>query len=218
VLNINGTLCLYNGPLSPQPPKSEPVWEGHTDGTIYGCTYTNGRFGAPVTIGFWATTPPALPPPDPAVLAQQALATMNLHAVTIGIVPEPRAGSIGIIGMPTWMWVDNPTQTTIGPVTSSASLRGYTVTATARVARIVWNMGDGSTVTCTGPGTPYADSYGKQSSPTCGHTYTRPGSYAVSATSYWQVTWTGIGQTGMIPIDFTSTAAITMGEVQVLNQ
>jgi hypothetical protein len=74
------------------------------------------------------------------------------------------------------------------------------------------------TVTCTGPGVPYADSYGKQSSPECGHTYTRQGRYTVSATSYWTVNWSGIGQTGTIPIDFTTTTNITMGESQVINQ
>ena len=106
----------------------------------------------------------------------------------------------------------------MGPITRTASARGYTVTATAEVTKIVWNMGDGQSVTCTGPGTPYADSFGKKSSPTCGHTYTRQGRYTVSATSYWTVAWSGIGETGVIPIDFTSTTAITMGESQVITQ
>ncbi len=123
-----------------------------------------------------------------------------------------------MIGMPTWMWVSNRADNTWGPITREATAAGFTVTATAKVVKIVWNMGDGSSVTCTGPGTQYSDGYGKQSSPTCGHTYTRPGSYAVSATSYWEVSWSGIGQSGVIPVNFTSTANITMGEVQVLNQ
>jgi hypothetical protein len=91
------------------------------------------------------------------------------------------------------------------------------VTATAKAQRTVWTMGDGSTVTCTGPGTPYAASYGKQSSPTCGHTYTRQGIYTVRATTYWVVTWAGIGQTGTIPLNFSDTTTITMGEAQVLS-
>ena len=218
-ISINGRMCTYTGPITPQPPKSDAVWEEHTDGTIYGCEYITGVLGAPVTIQFWAADPPqALPPPDPAVLAQQALASMNLNAINIGIVPESAPGRIGVIGLPSWMWVAGPSSTTIGPITRSASTRGYTVTATAKVAKIVWNMGDGQTVTCHGSGTPYADSYGKQSSPTCGHTYTRQGRYTVSATSYWTVTWAGIGQTGSIPIDFTSSTDITMGESQAITQ
>jgi len=152
------------------------------------------------------------------VLAQQAIALMGLRAITIGIVPEPRAGSVGIIGMPTWMWAQNPSQSTWGPVTKSASAAGSTVTATAKVDRVVWAMGDGSTVACTGPGTAYLDSFGKEPSPSCGHTYTRQGAYTVRATSYWTVLWAGAGQSGTIPLTFTQTTNITMGEAQVLTQ
>ena len=79
-------------------------------------------------------------------------------------------------------------------------------------------MGDGSTVVCRKPGTPYADRFGKRSSPDCGHTFTRQGAYTVRATSYWVVTWAGIGQTGTIPLSFTQSTVITMGEAQVLTQ
>ena len=79
-------------------------------------------------------------------------------------------------------------------------------------------MGDGSTVTCTGPGTRYEDRYGKSPSPTCGYRYTKQGEYTVRATSYWEVAWNGIGRSGTIPLTFTSTATITMGEVQVLRR
>jgi hypothetical protein len=168
----------------------------------------------------WAASPPAGPaaPPDPRVLAQQAIALMRLRAINIGIVPEPRTGSVGIIGMPTWMWAQNPSQSTWGPVTKSASAGGSTVTATAKVDRVVWAMGDGSTVACAGPGTTYQDSFGKKSSPSCGHTYTRQGAYTVRATSYWTVLWAGVGQSGTIPLTFTQTTKITMGEAQVLTQ
>jgi hypothetical protein len=207
----------YIGPDPSNPPKTDPVWEGHTDGAIYLC-YSPDIIGTNA-YSFWSLTPPAGPaaPPDPRVLAQQAIATMGLRAVAIGIVPEARAGSVGIIGMPTWMWVADPGEQTWGPMTRSASAGGYTVTATAKVDRVVWVMGDGSTVTCKTPGTPYADSFGKKSSPDCGHTYTRQGTYVVAATSYWTVTWAGIGQTGTIPLDFTQQATIVMGESQVLS-
>lgn len=220
-ITLNGVLCLPSGRSVPQPPQSEPVWGGHTDGAIYDCVVLPrigpGSFQAGWTIPFWAAAAPP-PPPDPAVLAREAVAAMNLRAVDIGIVPEDAPGSIGVIGLPTWMWVDNPGQATMGPITRTAAARGFTVTATAKVGKIVWSMGDGSSVTCTGSGTPYADSYGRQSSPTCGHTYTRDGRYAVTATSYWTVEWAGIGQAGEIGLDFSDTTNITMGEVQVIGQ
>jgi hypothetical protein len=217
----NNSLGCYISLASPQPPKSDPIWAGRTDGAIYQCyDPLVGKFGGNPLIALWSATPPAGPaaPPDPRVLAQQAIALMRLRAINIGIVPEPRAGSVGIIGMPTWMWAQNPSLSTWGPVTKSASAGAFTVTATARVDRVVWAMGDGSTVACTGSGTAYQDSFGKTSSPTCGYLYTRQGTYAVRATSYWTVQWAGVGQTGTIPMNFSQTTNITMGEAQVLTQ
>lgn len=207
----NAYFC-YITPWTPPPPKTDPVWGGHTDGGVYGCA---PRIGPPVPI--WLATPPG-PGVDPAVLARQAIESMQLKAITVGIVPEPRPGSIGLLGLPTWMWAENPGPTTIGPITRSASAGGFTVTATAHVDRVVWRMGDGQVVTCMGPGTPYADSYGRQSSPDCGYTYSKAGRYTVTATSYWVVDWTGLGQTGQIPLDLTQSTSITMGEAQVVSQ
>ncbi len=154
--------------------------------------------------------------PDPRQLANQAIAAMNLQPITIGIVPEPYPNRVGLVGLPTWMWVENPTENTVGPITRTAGTGAATVTATARMTRIVWVMGDGTTITCTTIGTKYEDRYGKSPSPTCGHHYTKQGTYTVSATSYWDIAWTGLGQTGTIPAHFTSTATITMGELQVI--
>jgi hypothetical protein len=206
----------YVSLAEPQPPKSDPQWEGHRTGAIYEC-YSPAIVGTRMYT-FWSATSPTGPaaPPDPRVLALQAIATMRLRAIGIGIVPEARAGSIGIVGLPTWMWVANPGRHTWGPITRTVSSAGYSVTAAAKVQRVVWTMGDGNTVTCTRRGTPYADSFGKSSSPDCGHIYTRQGTYTVRATSYWLVSWAGIGQSGTIPLDFTRTAVITMGEAQVL--
>ena len=199
--------------MADQPPKSDPAWEGHTTGNLYQCFLAGDPDFYPVWL---ATAPGAAPPPDPRVLALRAIESMRLSAIRIGVVPESAGGSVGVIGLPTWMWVAQPDQHTWGPITKTAGAGGFSVTATAKVQRIVWSMGDGSTVTCTTAGTPYADRYGKRSSPDCGYTFTRQGTYTVRATSYWIVTWSGIGQTGRIPLNFTRSAVITMGEAQVL--
>ncbi len=213
----NAKLC-YVGPPAEKHPKSDPIWEGHTTGAIYGCY--NPFVGGNRYYAFWAAGPPAapIPPPDPRVLAQQAIAAMNLQAIEIGIVPEPRAGRVGVIGLPTWMWAENPAANTMGPISRTASLRGYSVTATAKVSHVVWKMGDGTTIRCSGAGTPYQDKFGTRSSPTCGHTYTRQGRYAVTATSHWVVNWSGIGESGSIPLSLSRTANITMGEAQVISR
>jgi hypothetical protein len=220
MLSVNGIACLFMGALVPTPPKRDSIWGGHNDGGIYQCLVAGSDVNGDRVLLFWAAGPPpaAPPPPDPEVLARQAMNAMQLKAVNIGIVPEPRPGSVGIIGLPTWMWVKGAAENTWGPITRTASAGGFSVRATAKVKKVVWDMGDGTQVVCFAKGTPYADSFGRQSSPDCGHTYTRQGSYAVTATSYWSVTWTGVGESGVIPLDLSRTTNITMGESQVINR
>ncbi|WP_139142831.1 PKD domain-containing protein [Humibacillus sp. DSM 29435] len=219
---IDYVKCTPAGKSDPQPLQGDPVWKGHKGGAIYDCIVgprvVNQVFVAGYTIFFWSKTgPKAPPPPDPRDLAQDAVATMDLQPITIGVVPLPKPGSIGLVGLPNYMWVREPTPGTYGPITRTASAGGYTVTATARVARVVWDMGDGPSITC-GKGTPYESRFGKQKSPTCGHVYTRQGRYPVTATSYWVIDWAGIGQAGTITLDLTQNATLTIGEAQVISQ
>ena len=209
----------YAKAANPQPVKSDPVWEGRAEGAVYDCYRPVLGPGGFIVTQFWSASPPgAGAPPDPRVIAQRAIAVMNLRAVRIGMVPEPKPGRVGLVGMPAWMWAQQPDSTTWGPVTRTASAAGYTVTATATVTKVVWAMGDGETVVCRTPGTPYEDRYGMRSSPDCGHTYVRQGKHRVRATSYWRVDWSGIGQSGSIPLSFSDTAVVTIGEAQVLTQ
>jgi len=213
--------------MDPQPPAGSSVWDGHEpgDGAIYtricpvavvGAGAT-GLMGPPET--FWSATAPVATA-DPAQLAQQALDKMTLLGPDIA---SPRAAGKYLVGLPMWMWV-NKSATTYGPNTASASAGGITVTATAEVSKIVWKMGDGSTVTCNGPGTAYKASYGKQESPTCGHTYTRTSAsqpnhtYATTATATWTVNWqvNGGGETGQFTETRQTRTQVPIGEVQVV--
>jgi hypothetical protein len=178
-----------------------------------------------MVVAFWSqdTPPGAAAGPSPRDVAQLAIKQLNLRAIDIGIVPEPRPDSIGLVGMPVWMWVDAPNDHTFGPATASASAGGITVTATAKVFRITWDMGDGTQVVCRTAGTPYDPSFGRRDSPDCGHTYERSSAdqpdqkFTVSATSDWVITWAGAGQTGTIRLDgLTRTTRIAVGEAQVL--
>lgn len=212
----SSTWQCYVSPVTPPPPDG-PIWEGHFgQGAIYNCI-SAAAGGSLLGTGmgqFWAATNPAAPPPpDPRVLAQQAIAQMGLHAITIGITPLN--GGKGIIGLPTWMWVSRPSPQTVGPQSRTVTQAGYSVSATATLSDIAWNMGDGTTVTC-GVGTPWVASYGAVPSPSCGHTYQAQGTYTVTAISYWVVTWAGIGQTGTINLDFTATQQMVETEVQVV--
>lgn len=146
---------------------------------------------------------------------------MGLRAIEIGMSPSPNGA--GVVGQPTWLWVQDPGERTTGPITRTASAGSVTVTATARLERIVWDMGDGAQVVCTGTGTPYTADRGRSASPDCGHTYTResgyePGQrYTVTATSEWVVEWRGAGQTGSLDLDgLARNVQVSVGEAQVL--
>ncbi len=215
----------YISIVDPQPPAGDPNWQGHEpdDGAVYNCYQPQ----TDLLIWIWSADPPpnSGAGPTPREVAQIAIEQMDLRAIDIGITPEPSADSIGIVGMPVWMWAANPSSHTIGPITESASAGGITVTATARVHKITWDMGDGTKVTCTSAGTPYKASYGNQKSPDCGHVYEKSsstklgGKYRVTATSDWVITWQGVGQTGTIRLNgLTRTAEIAVGEAQVLVQ
>ncbi|MFJ2938000.1 ATP/GTP-binding protein [Streptomyces sp. NPDC087219] len=156
---------------------------------------------------------------DPAVLAQQAIDQMILRGPDIGIVPKPEG--MGLVGMPVYLWTERGPET-YGPNVASASAGGITVTATAKVARIVWQMGDGKTVTCTTPGTPYKPAYGTKSSPDCGHRYAKPstagaGTYHVVATSTWTIDWQATtGQSGQLAQTRQSAVDIRVSELQAV--
>lgn len=205
----------------PQPPANDPAWQGHQpgDGSVYNCSQPQTG----ILVQIWSSTAPAGGGPTPGEVAQTALRNMGLSAITIGIVPKPGPETVGLVGMPVWMWADQPGPTTVGPVTESASAGGITATATATLESITWNMGDGHTVLCHGPGTPYDASYGRRESPDCGYAYSttsagQPGQhFTVTATSQWVVSWSGAGQTGTIrPAPLVRTTQITIGEAQVL--
>ncbi len=208
----------------PQPAPEDAVWQGHTDGVIVACVPPYcvveglGMDDCYIDL-YWAPTPPGAAGPSPRELADRAVEAMKLRAGQIGTAPP--AGSMGIVGVPVWLWISDPGESTTGPITRSASAGGITVSATGRLERIVYSMGDGQQIQC-GAGTAYQASYGAAASPDCGHTYSSTSAggsgqaYTISATSYWTVTWAGGGQSGTIPLDFTRTVQLRVGEVQVI--
>lgn len=213
--------CTYKK-ATPQPPTGSPDWEGHKpgDGAVYEqtCRYKNSADFSIVRM-VWAADPPK-GGVDPAVLAKRAVNKMWLRSPDIGIVPK--AGGKGLVGLPVWMWTTKGPET-YGPNTATASTGAVTVTATAKVSQIVWDMGDGHQVTCTTAGTPYKASYGKQSSPDCGYRYHRsskdePGKkYPVTATATWSIDWRGGGQSGQLTQTRQSQTQVSIGQLKVLN-
>lgn len=206
----------YAKALDPQPPADDPAFDGRPKGgAIYMRICLDGE--AITSQGWiWLQNPPnGGPTVTPAELAQQALEKLPLRGADIGMAPEP--GKTGVIGMPVWMW-NKVSPETWGPNTATASVPGLTVTATAKAKKIVWKMGDGSSVTCNNAGTPYKKSYGNKKSPTCGHVYTKTSDkFTVTATTTWNVHWTGGGEAGDITVTRDAQTTARIGEVQVVD-
>ncbi|MFD9411544.1 hypothetical protein ACFWBN_31600 [Streptomyces sp. NPDC059989] len=218
---FDATTSCYWLLWDPQPPADDPVWAGHTPGD--GAVYNGQCPGQPLMGGFrWFQNPP---PgygggPNLAALAEEAVNKMRLLGADIGIAPK--RGGTGTVGVPVWVW-NGPGPQTTGPTSASATALGVTVTATATVQNVVWNFGNGTTVSCPFPGAPYSPSYGLNPPNTAGGQcgmpgYSGVGDYTVTATTTWAVHWVGGGQQGDLTTTRTSQVPVRIGELQVVGQ
>ncbi|MEJ8640175.1 ATP/GTP-binding protein [Streptomyces sp. MS2.AVA.5] len=193
----SGPKCTYEK-ADPQPPPENLAWPGRNpgEGSIYRVVCDDLRTGV-VWLPNGAAPPAAAV--DPEVLAQRAVDAMKLKGPAVA---SPRTAGRYTVGVPVWMWVDQESPTRYGPVSESVTAGVVTVSATARVTSIRWSMGDGTTVTCHGPGTAYTSGRGMKESPDCGHIYARTSAnrarerFTVSATSTWRIDWTVNGGAG----------------------
>ena len=185
----------------------------------YGCTYTAGGPSVTASLGvggpqpgqwvfpvcagpgvlnpmppFWVSgaTPPAAGAVQvaPVVVAEQAAKQLGFGSPTIEMAPPD--GSPQLVGVSSWLWIDPGAWRTL---TASASAGPVTTTATATPTKVVWDMGDGDSVTCDGPGTPYS-SGDPNATTDCSYTWPQAGTFTVSATVYWNVMWTATGAPG----------------------
>lgn len=190
-------------------------------GTYYLCDQKS--YGSAFQAPIWLDVPPGTPTITPAQAAAELMKRFQFKGVDVGIVPKNQPGFQGSVGLPVWMWVNNPGQDSYGPWTQSDTIQGLAVTATARVTRIDWAMGDGQVVSCANTGTPYVTAYGVQQSPTCGYVYQTMsknlagGMYTVTATSHWEFQWAAGGQTGTDTTTAQSVTQIAIGELQSVN-
>ena len=207
----SGSAWAKSANSDPPPGKPDP-------NQPYGCTYAAGGPSATASIGVGGAQPgqwvfpmcagpgviDPMPPVwvtgaqaqaavvqvDPAVVGQEAVKQLAFGSPSIEMAPPN--GNPQLVNVATWLWIDPGAWRTL---TATANAGTVTATAAATPAKVVWGMGDGHTVTCDGPGTPYNASTPNATSD-CSYTWTEPGSYQVTATVYWSVTWTATGAPG----------------------
>ena len=222
----NDRQCYWSldDPQSAPPPgrvEGQGAWYSCLVGAL--CTDPRGCYGS----GQWLLDPPpGVVAISPAQAANAVAQRLGIQPFEIGMAPQvnPEWGHRrSYVGVPVWLWVNNPGPSTWGPFGVSETVGPVSVTGSVQVTSVVWNMGDGTSKACVGTGTPYATSYGVADSPTCGHRYTRTSSsqpgdrYTVTATAQWSFTWTAGGQSGTIPLTTTSTSQLEINELQSVN-
>lgn len=114
----------------------------------------------------WANTPLAVP--------------------TFGVNPSIN----GLTGLPTWLW--DPSGGT--PVTATATVRGYTSTATATPVHYEWRMWQsGDTPNVNPDPVVGADSPGSEAQPAATYMYETHGDFTLTETVTWAGTYTYTG-------------------------
>ncbi|MGH9090717.1 MAG: hypothetical protein ACRDZR_04935 [Acidimicrobiales bacterium] len=222
---------------------SDPPQGAPNPNQPYGCTYAAGGPSATASIGVGGPQPgqwifpdcagPGVIDPMPPIWvtgAQPAAGVVQVAPVAVGqqavkqlafgsptIEMAPPSGSAQLVEVATWLWIDPGAWRTL---TATASAGTVTATAIATPSKVVWDMGDGQSVTCDGPGTPYSAS-DPNGSTDCSYTWPQAGAYTVTATVYWSVTWTAVGAPGGgnlgVQAGPAAEAAVQVTESQAIN-
>jgi len=168
------------------------------------------------------SVPGEVPPPEPIDLAQEAASDTPLPVPTVGMAPASPIPQL--VGLTSFLWIDPAQWAT---QSASASAGGVTSTVTATPKRVLWDMGNGDSVSCDGPGAPYEPALSDEQQPSsCRYTYERssaaaPGeTFTVTTTIEWDVVWVAVGAPGGGPLGTasrSSTTAVQVGEIQALN-
>jgi len=156
-----------------------------------GCRNAQGQWTAYIELqlvspsGVWTGDPirvcPGGPGPQAPPSPAQVWQYVPLPVPVVGINPS----LAGLTQLPTWFWARNEA----GPVSASANLDGWVVTASAVPVSYDWDFGDGTTAQST--------SAGDESHPSVTHTYLDKGTYDVTLTVRYagSYTFSGYGVT-----------------------
>jgi len=170
---------------------------GATDGVWVVPYCSGGGYVNPMRPEWVSNAQPAAAT-SPATVARQASARLPLPQGVIRMSPDARQPQI--VNERTWLWIDPAVWRS---VTATASVGAVSATATATPSQVVWSLGDGDRVTCDGPGVPYDASRAETAQDTsCTYVWPRgsatesSGTFTVSVTIVWHVSWTAIGAPG----------------------
>jgi hypothetical protein len=185
--------------------------------------------GSSVTQTEWIPdqAPAAAPTVTPYEVALQAEASIHLPEPTTATDPSSEA----VVNLPTWLWIG---ASGWHAYSVGASVGSVSAVAVATPLSVSWSMGDGQSVICAGPGTPFNSGRpALEQSTNCSYDYPvtsageassdgdpNDGSFAVTATVTWSVTWSSVGAAGggNLPTLFTSSGfRLRVGQVESID-
>jgi hypothetical protein len=155
---------------------------------------------------------------DPYQLALDALASVGIAPPAIRTSPSENGRLY--VQVPTWLWLDRSWWQSY-EATANAGRVWSTVKATP--VATTWQLGDGGSVSCRGPGTAWRAGLPEDSSD-CTHTYRTSsagepdGRFMLQATVTLEVTWTSNATGGgtLPAISRASTLEVDVGEIQAI--
>lgn len=155
---------------------------------------------------------------DPYQLAVNALASVGIESPSVRTSPSENGRLY--VQVPTWLWVE-PSWWQTYEATANAGRVWSTVRATP--VATTWNLGDGGSVSCRGPGTAWRPGMSEDATD-CTHTYrtssaSRPsGTFDMEATVTLEVSWTSNATGGgtLPSITRTSVVEVEVGEIQAI--
>jgi len=174
-------------------------------GAWYFNTCATGSATSQATGVVWLATgqaAPTVPPPDPAVAGAQAASELQLPTPTLTLSPS----TTGYVNLAEWLWITSSMWHPLSTTAQACNAGGcVAATATATPSYVTWDTGDGTRVTCNGPGTPYNPALpATDQSTTCEHTYAtssagqsspdgnpNDAAFLITATITWTVAWAG---------------------------
>ena len=189
--------------LVPPPPSPNEIW------VAWICI--DGAWGS------YMFTIVIVDPPDPEDIRDEVAARIRPP------IPVPATAppfDDVIVKAQTWLWLEAYPWM---PIEDSDSQGGISVTVRATPTLATWAMGEGTSVTCAGPGTPWtpgaddADSY-------CQYAYadssaiTQSGTFAGSVTVTWEFEWWEDGTYRGVfgTIEPSTTFAVDVDEIQAI--
>ncbi len=198
---------------------------GSTPGAWYFPTcgpylYASGLSVLPAPVWFPAGAAPVNGVSVPGLLQRAKSAAALTQA---GIILNPTGYQM--VNFATWLAIP---RSDWHPITATAKAGGITATITATPTSVTWDMGDGDSVSCAGPGVIYNPNEPASSQSTsCSYTWPRSsatqpnGTFTVTATINYAITSTVIGALDPNPVlgtaaGPTGTDAVAVTEVEAL--